>query len=354
MGKTVYTRIELYDLVWSDPLNKISKKINVPYAELRKACINMNIPLPEHGYWTKKNFGKQVTKQNLPPDFNGESEVSFEVIKEPIPNIKEKTKIISYKVPSKLVNPDPLIISAKKELESTPYLHNGLKSTTSGELSIRVSPKNIDRALRIFDSIIKLMRARNYNIAIKSGTSYVIIDGIDFELSLREKLNHEKAPVDKFGFGSYSPSGKLIFKYEHGWILKKEWADTDTLPLEDKLLKIIDDIEFKAKEEKERDLEWERARIVAAEKQRIEREQKERKEQELKDFKLLFKQAHQWHEAVILENYIAEFEREAMKKGPLTDDLKNWIAWAKQKAAWFNPFIKKEDAYLSEEDRQNL
>jgi hypothetical protein len=356
MGKTVFTRNELYELVWTEPINKISKKFNIPSTELRKACINMDIPLPEHGYWVKKSFGKQVTKQNLPSDYKGEIEISFNQVDEPNPTVEtKKAKAdLSYKVPSKLVNPDPLIIAAKKELETSTYMYDGLKSTKSGELSIRVAPKNIDRALRIFDSIIKLLRARHYKITMKSGEAYVIIDGIDFELSLREKLNHEKAPIGKFTPGTYSPSGKFIFKYEHRWLIRKEWTDTDTILLEDKLLRIIDDMEVKANEEKERDLERERERRVTAEEVKTIQEQEKRKEQELKNFKILLKQAHQWHEAVILENYIVEFEKKALEKGPLSDDMKNWIDWAKQKAEWFNPFIRNDDPFLIEEDRQNL
>jgi hypothetical protein len=356
MGKTVFTRNELYELVWSEPLNEISKRFSIPYAELRKACINMDIPLPEHGYWVKKSYGKQVAKQNLPSDYKGETEVSFNQVEEPDPivEMKKAKADLSYKVPSKLVNPDPLIMAAKKELETSTHMYDGLKSTRSGTLSIRVAPKNIDRALRVFDSIIKLLRARHYKITMESGNAYVIIDGIDLELSLREKLNHEKAPDGKFAYGTYSPSGKLIFKYEHRWLIKKEWTDTDTILLEDKLLRIIDDMEVKANEEKERDLERERERRVKAEEVKTIKEQEGRKELELKNFKILLKQAHQWHEAVILENYLAEFEKKALEKGPLSDDMKNWIDWAKQKAEWFNPFIKKDDAFLIDEDRQNL
>jgi predicted transposase YbfD/YdcC len=311
----------------------------------------MKIPVPENGYWSKTSFGKPVIRLDLPLDYNGVNEVSFNQITE----FGIKTKIdLVYKVPNKLTNPDPLIISAKKELETSTYSYDGVKTTKRGELNIRVSPKNVDRALRIFDTIIKIFRARHYEIVLKSEAPHVIIDTIDFEISLREKLNHEKPPSGSYSSGTYTPSGELIFKFEHRWLIRKEWSDTKNKLLEDKLLNIMDDLELKAKDEKERHLEIERSHKEEVKKEKIVKELEVRNESELNNFKLLLKQAHQWHKAIILENYIAEFEKKALEKGHLTDEIKGWIAWAKQKAEWFNPLIQGEDSILSDEDRQDI
>jgi len=60
MNKLVFTRQELYDLVWSEPLIRISRKYNISDNGLRKICKKMDIPLPDNGYWQKVHYNKPV------------------------------------------------------------------------------------------------------------------------------------------------------------------------------------------------------------------------------------------------------------------------------------------------------
>jgi len=77
MGKTTFNRQELYELVWSEPLIRLSKKYNISDNGLRKICIRMNIPLPNIGHWQKIKFNKTVRKIKLPEEFSGPSEVTL-------------------------------------------------------------------------------------------------------------------------------------------------------------------------------------------------------------------------------------------------------------------------------------
>jgi hypothetical protein len=74
---------------------------------------------------------------------------------------------VGLKVPEKLVNPDPLVMDAKhslskKENRSSRLLESEGVVSNAGALLIRVAPGNIDRALRLFDTIIKVFRARGH------------------------------------------------------------------------------------------------------------------------------------------------------------------------------------------------
>ena len=51
MEKIVFTREELYELVWSEPLTRLAKKYNISDNGIRKKCKKMNIPLPKVGHW---------------------------------------------------------------------------------------------------------------------------------------------------------------------------------------------------------------------------------------------------------------------------------------------------------------
>lgn len=62
-----FTRQELYDLVWSEPMRFLAKRYEISDRGLAKACEKSNIPVPERGYWNKLQAGKKVVKEPLPP-----------------------------------------------------------------------------------------------------------------------------------------------------------------------------------------------------------------------------------------------------------------------------------------------
>ena len=65
------SRQELFELVWSMPMTKISKQFELSDVGLRKICVKHQIPLPLQGHWTRKQFGKEDPRPELPNgDFN--------------------------------------------------------------------------------------------------------------------------------------------------------------------------------------------------------------------------------------------------------------------------------------------
>jgi hypothetical protein len=61
------TRQELYDLVWSEPMTKISARFGISDVAMAKACQKMQVPVPPSGYWARKSAGKSVLAFQLPP-----------------------------------------------------------------------------------------------------------------------------------------------------------------------------------------------------------------------------------------------------------------------------------------------
>lgn len=62
----LFTRHQLYELVWAGPVSALAKSLKVSDVALAKACRRGDIPLPPRGYWMKLNAGKGVTKTPLP------------------------------------------------------------------------------------------------------------------------------------------------------------------------------------------------------------------------------------------------------------------------------------------------
>ena len=60
------SREELYRLVWSKPMIKVSEQFGVSGSYLARVCTILNVPRPERGYWAKLAVGKAPSPEPLP------------------------------------------------------------------------------------------------------------------------------------------------------------------------------------------------------------------------------------------------------------------------------------------------
>ena len=61
-----YSREQIYELVWSEPIMSLSKKFGISDTAIRKRCKSMNIPIPPRGHWQKVKHQKPVRTPPLP------------------------------------------------------------------------------------------------------------------------------------------------------------------------------------------------------------------------------------------------------------------------------------------------
>ncbi len=71
------SRGELYDLVWSQPMQRLAKQFGISDVALAKTCRRAEIPVPRRRYWAKSQAGKKVTRIALPPRGPGVSDDVF-------------------------------------------------------------------------------------------------------------------------------------------------------------------------------------------------------------------------------------------------------------------------------------
>lgn len=204
-------------------------------------------------------------------------------VKERILEIESDPRV-SLKVPERLVNPDPLVADAKKGLSkngehsSWSLKHEGVVSNSSS-LSIRVAPKNIDRALRLFDTIIKVFKARGHHF---EGNT-VHLGKQRYEISIREKL----AKLDEH---KKQPTNILCLKVHAGYP-RFEIYDSKSVPIEERISRAVAKVELEVEyflrvwAENDRRAEEQRQREIAK------AEVLARKRKELDNFKLLLNAA---------------------------------------------------------------
>ncbi len=66
-----FTRKELYDSVWSQPMKTVAVTAGISDVALAKHCRKADIPVPSRGYWARKQAGKRTMQIELPPRFPG-------------------------------------------------------------------------------------------------------------------------------------------------------------------------------------------------------------------------------------------------------------------------------------------
>jgi len=71
------TRREMYQLVWTEPLEVVASKLGISHWRLKDLCIQHRVPLPTAGYWRDKEAGK-TPRQTI---FVSAAHPSIELIK---------------------------------------------------------------------------------------------------------------------------------------------------------------------------------------------------------------------------------------------------------------------------------
>jgi hypothetical protein len=55
-------RERLYDLVWSVPVSRLCRELDISDRGLAKLCARENVPVPPRGYWAKLRHGKALRR----------------------------------------------------------------------------------------------------------------------------------------------------------------------------------------------------------------------------------------------------------------------------------------------------
>ena len=56
----------------------------------------------------------------------------------------------------------------------------------------------------------------------------------------------------------------------------------------------------------------------------------------------------------VVNTYLEQLEKQAVKTNTLTDELKEWLNWAQHKVNWYDPLINAKDEWLSDEDKNKV
>lgn len=397
------TREQLYEMLWTDGVGKTEKALGLKQQELQAICEQFEIPKPSSNYWIALSLGKDPLKTPLPPFKDNQPIHTDDFIKAPrVKKVKTETSPAEpvktldgkyeprelpaeepptiYTVPEKLIAMDPIILDTKAKLrernsrQDNPWSKkNPYKNTPKKWLDITVSEDQEDRALRIFSTIWKAAEAKGYHLKINvdkgsyytSCSTFIVVRNHEIHVGLRE-INKQVLKED--GTRDYSKvtgSGRLKFicgqgNEWHNWNLRCAAQDTQYTHLEEKIEQIIDVLENIADErdraeeerkqaEERQKQEEERKRLEAEKQAQIEK----RREIERDLVRELIINVDRSRTATMIREYITKYEAEMV--GNMEEkELQKRLKWMREKADYIDPFINREDEWLTEEDLVRL
>jgi len=230
--------------------------------------------------------------------------------------------------------------------------HHGTHPDRINVLNIEVNEENRPRALRILDTIIKVLRARKHDVIADHFSTYAKIgdEKVKFRLRKKQRVSDIKT---SYGGRQMESTGEFVFVIDIGSYTRKEVKD-GIEPIETKISTIIAMLELEGERMRIERIESEIRRKQWEEQQRIERELRDKQEKEAKAFKKLFMKAIRLHQANIIRNYIQTVEANAIRNGSITEDFKQWLAWARQKVSWYDPLVNGPDPLLNDHHKTHL
>lgn len=348
------TRKELYDLVWSTTLSKLTKEFAYSNEGIKKICKQFEIPMPDGSYWSKLKFNKKFKKDKLNPIFGGVDKIVLSIRKEGNPiNVDQTPLTIRTKeiesdptapliVPDEITKPDILTIQTKLYW-SGKIIFTSYRDDNRITYPIRVEKNSRERALKFMDTLTKLLRHRGHSISKQYGCDCVLIDGINIEFDLREAAKRIP-PTTNYGSSQYIPNGEFILKIGK-YSRAKEWRDGN-VKIENLLARIVAKLEIYAEEEK---IQNEKTRLWKIEydaEQNRKAEIKKRRDEEVSKYNKLVALSEQYNKTLLIRQYIKAEKQKAINTNNLTAEKQEWINWANDKADWLDPLINKHDDIL--------
>ena len=257
MGKEIrIERAQLYEEVWSEPITKLAEKYFISDVGLLKICKKLNIPVPGRGYWSKKrpkqksplpalsgqasHFNHSIQQKEIVTQLDNDDEIRTHVKYEKSPENR-------IRVSNRLSSPHPLVAQTQEALRPPEDDHNSIP--TGGKkkcLDIRVSHKNLSRALRIYDALLKALEQRGYVLSINGErNTTALIEGEQLKIILEEIFKQkerrltpeERIKVLTGGWVSdrhiMAPTGEFRLRIDT-WAegMQKQWCDGKTQRLE--------------------------------------------------------------------------------------------------------------------------
>ena len=372
-----YTRETLYEEVWNEPVSTVAKKYGVSDVAIHKICKSMDIPVPPRGYWAKKRAGQKVQKTPLPKTDKRSTIARYYSIdrKPPKPEpqlmdiLPEEEYKALYKVAGEIeMQPEgtryhktiaafkSMADTWKKDYGKLDHYDNRYRNNPPPELIKTVSDEGRRRVYRLLDSLVKgaddlgVDITDDLNLIVRKETVPIVFseakDTNDHILTKKEERELAEYEIRKQKYSwetrpnirkyDHVFNGKLTMKINKDYVFR----DSPSTKIEERLDEILLAL-YKASEDVRIErLRREEAARQAAEEQRQREHRLQMYNAEVKKTNALVNAANDYEIACRIRKYVEHVSELFDSTDPKKQE---WLAWAEEKADWFDPAIASED-----------
>jgi hypothetical protein len=273
MRETTLTREELYELVWTEPIQTLATRFGISDVALKKRLVKMRVPTPGRGAWAKKAAGGTMRRPALPrlpasvpfatltAVFRGAPKTTDqEQAAEATGPVADQARYESLPehqitVPEMLTDPHSLVATTVLLLRrSRTDAQHVLVPSGKKHLAIHVTLGTADRAMLLYDTLIKALEARGFSVKVASGehgpATTVTIGMERIGLLIDERIDRvERKPDPKVRhpvYGrqyDYSPTGRLSIRLQLPYLgearVRQNWWDASKQRVESCLNSVV-------------------------------------------------------------------------------------------------------------------
>ena len=210
MAQLILTRRQLYERVWTTPIDALAPTLGLSGRGLGKLCARNDIPVPPRGYWAKQTAGHRVTRPPLPFPARSDLSNSFAV---PSPDsgvdLDEKAEtsavhpLIAFEaepanrieVSEDLAVADPRLLAAERPLLKSKRDAAGLIAPPAAVSFIHPSREQHLRALRIVQALLTACEARGFQTSVAREGAWITVLEEPLSVSIVEATKRVAHPI---------------------------------------------------------------------------------------------------------------------------------------------------------------
>jgi hypothetical protein len=342
-GTVVLSREELHQRVWETPISQLAREFGLSDSAIAKICKRHDVPRPRAGYWNRKRKGRKIP---LPP----RREAKLQLIPFRPRPLQEDTTfdeevrdwlnrargLKQVEVSASLRKPHEVVMIAEK-------LRRDPGDNWSFDTIVKVSPKQLRRALRILNSLIKATEAIGGHFVVEKGwrrgqQSAVYLCGEKATaVRVREVCRRPEPKEERYGLSDPEPTGALVI--DSGPACSRiYYRDSEKTRIEDGINQILiawleelgkERIQRRRREEEDRERQEHNRRA---------QELREQQETERLRLDALLADAAAWEQSRILRCYIEAVGARSRGAGD-QESFEQWLDWAKTQADSLDPLM---------------
>lgn len=383
-ASVVLTREELYQKVWATPMVRLAKEYGVSNTTVSNLCRRYQIPTPSGGYWIKKEFGKAPPQPPLPAITDSKPAI-IQIGRNLTPlqendlvppeflalMVAEKDPANHIRPVARLTSPHPWVAMTKQVLsQQTPERYGLLHLPFQGAescLDVAVSPKELPRAMRIMETLMKAFKKREFTVTIlpkdQDRLTQVTILGETLTIKLREKgrkvereltaeeIREGKTLETVWNRWKYLPAGTFELQAHAYYGLTRTWRDGEDEDerLEEKMNAILLYLIKLAGRKRIVLLKNEQEARKREEEERIRQEEARRWQEEKDRQERFLREVSKWHRSQRIRSYINAIHdnlASTQRSDLFSPDQAKWFQWANQIADRIDPMPRRMKALM--------